>query len=107
MPYKHIESRRHKFTKAQYEVTNWPEYNDPLRRSGDITICLPKRRCQRIKLAGKRLQLRFIHLDNADQDRPSDRISFALMIAAAISSVVTRLLMAWSRIRLYAAPSVI
>lgn len=25
-------------------VTNWPEYNDPLRRSGDITICLPKRR---------------------------------------------------------------
>lgn len=38
MPYKHNESRRHKFTKPKYKVTNWPEYNDALRQRGDITI---------------------------------------------------------------------
>ena len=38
MPYKHAESRRHKFTKPKYKVTNWPEYNDSLRQRGDITI---------------------------------------------------------------------
>jgi len=38
VPYKHNESRRHKFTKPKYKVTNWPEYNDALRRRGDITI---------------------------------------------------------------------
>ncbi len=38
MPYKHNESRRHKFTKPKYKVTNCPEYNDALRRRGDITI---------------------------------------------------------------------
>lgn len=38
VPYKHSESRRHKFIKPKYKVTNWPEYNDALRRRGDITI---------------------------------------------------------------------
>ncbi len=38
MPYKHHENRRHKFTKAKYKVTNWPDYNEALRRRGDITI---------------------------------------------------------------------
>ena len=38
MPYKHNESRSHKFTKPKYKVTNWPEYNEALRRRGDITI---------------------------------------------------------------------
>ena len=38
MPYKHSESRSHKFTKPKYKVTNWPEYNDALRQRGDFTI---------------------------------------------------------------------
>lgn len=38
MPYKHNESRRHKITKAKYKVTNWRDYNNALRRRGDITI---------------------------------------------------------------------
>src|SRR5450830_1539030 len=38
MPFKHSESRRHKFTKPRYKVTNWPEYNDALRPRGDFTI---------------------------------------------------------------------
>ena len=38
MPYKFCESRRHKFTKPKYKVTNWPDYNEALRRRGDITI---------------------------------------------------------------------
>lgn len=38
MPFKHSESRSHKFTKPKYKVTNWPEYNDALRQRGDITI---------------------------------------------------------------------
>ncbi|MDR3371710.1 transposase [Rhodoferax sp.] len=38
MPYKHTESRRHKLTKPKYKVTNWPEYNDPLRQRGDMMI---------------------------------------------------------------------
>ncbi|WP_366143503.1 transposase [Rhodoferax sp.] len=42
VPYKHNESRRHKFTKPKYRVTNWPEYNDALRRRGDITIWFTK-----------------------------------------------------------------
>lgn len=42
MPYKHNESRRHKFTKPKYRVTNWPEYNDALCRRGDITIWFTK-----------------------------------------------------------------
>jgi hypothetical protein len=38
MPYKHNESGRHKIEKVRYKVTNWPEYNDALRRRGDFTI---------------------------------------------------------------------
>ncbi len=38
MPYKHNESRRHKFEKAKYKVSNWSEYNDALRKRGDITV---------------------------------------------------------------------
>jgi hypothetical protein len=38
VPYKHNESRRHKFSKPKYKVTNWTEYNAALRRRGDITI---------------------------------------------------------------------
>jgi hypothetical protein len=42
LPYKHNENRRHKFTKPKYKVTNWPEYNDALRRRSDITIWFTK-----------------------------------------------------------------
>jgi hypothetical protein len=42
VPYKNNESRRHKFTKPKYKVTNWPEYNEALRRRGDITIWFTK-----------------------------------------------------------------
>ncbi len=38
MPYKHNDSRRHKFENAKYRVTNWSEYNDALRKRGDITV---------------------------------------------------------------------
>ncbi|WP_063312318.1 IS5/IS1182 family transposase [Pseudovibrio sp. Ad26] len=38
MPFKHNADRRDKFDKAQFKVTNWPDYNESLRRRGDITI---------------------------------------------------------------------
>ncbi|WP_454858121.1 IS5 family transposase [Rhizobium binxianense] len=38
MPYKFHASHRGKFRKAQYRVTNWPAYNESLRRRGDLTI---------------------------------------------------------------------
>ena len=38
MPNKHNDRYGHKFKKATYKVTNWPEYNDALRKRGDITI---------------------------------------------------------------------
>jgi len=38
MPYKYNESRRDKFDKPRYKVTNWKDYNNALRRRGDITI---------------------------------------------------------------------
>ena len=38
MPYKHCQSRSHKFTKPKYKVNNWPEYNDALRRRGADTV---------------------------------------------------------------------
>ena len=38
MPYKHNEKRRHKIQKSRYKVTNWKEYNDALRKRGDITV---------------------------------------------------------------------
>ena len=42
MPYKHNESLRHKFIKPKHRVTNWPEYNEAMRRRGDITIWFTK-----------------------------------------------------------------
>jgi hypothetical protein len=42
VPHKHNASRRHKFSKPKYKVTNWPEYNEALRRRGDITIWFTK-----------------------------------------------------------------
>jgi len=38
MPYKFTESRRHKFPKARYRVTNWPEYDAALVRRGSLTV---------------------------------------------------------------------
>ncbi len=38
MPYKYNESRRDKIKKSRYRVTNWRDYNNALRRRGDITI---------------------------------------------------------------------
>jgi hypothetical protein len=38
MPYKFNESRRHKFPKARYRVTNWPEYDAALARRGSLTM---------------------------------------------------------------------
>lgn len=38
MPYKFNESRRHKFSKARYQVTNWPDYEAALVRRGSLTV---------------------------------------------------------------------
>jgi transposase len=38
MPYKFTEVRRHKFAKARYRVTNWPEYDAALVRRGSLTV---------------------------------------------------------------------
>ena len=38
MPYKFHDSRRHKFPKARYHVTNWPEYDAALVRRGSLTL---------------------------------------------------------------------
>ncbi|WP_057463329.1 IS5 family transposase [Pseudovibrio sp. POLY-S9] len=38
MPFKHNADRRHKFEKTEYKVMNWSEYNESLRRRGDITV---------------------------------------------------------------------
>ncbi|WP_159436494.1 transposase [Pseudovibrio sp. Tun.PSC04-5.I4] len=38
MPFKANADRQHKFVKAKYKVTNWREYNESLRRRGDITV---------------------------------------------------------------------
>ncbi|MFA3919299.1 IS5 family transposase [Ruegeria hyattellae] len=38
MPYKFNDARRDKFEKAKYWVTNCSEYNESLRRRGDVTI---------------------------------------------------------------------
>ncbi|WP_244266861.1 transposase [Polycladidibacter stylochi] len=38
MPFKYHAERRHKFDNVKYKVTNWPEYNESLRRRGDVTI---------------------------------------------------------------------
>ncbi|SER96629.1 Transposase DDE domain-containing protein, partial [Pseudovibrio axinellae] len=38
MPHKFNASRRHKFDKKKYRVTNWRAYNESLRNRGDLTI---------------------------------------------------------------------
>jgi transposase len=38
MPYKFTEGRRHKFAKAKYRLTNWPEYDAALVRPGSLTV---------------------------------------------------------------------
>ena len=40
MPYKFSEGRRHKFPKARYRVTNWPDYDAALVRRGELTVWL-------------------------------------------------------------------
>jgi hypothetical protein len=40
MPHKFNESRRHKFKKQRYRITNWADYTESLRRRGDVTIWL-------------------------------------------------------------------
>lgn len=38
MPHKFNASRRHKFAKKKYRVTNWNVYNESLRNRGDLTV---------------------------------------------------------------------
>ncbi|WP_417810011.1 transposase [Thioclava sp.] len=38
MPYKFNEARRGKFAKATFRVTNWADYNESLRRRGDLAV---------------------------------------------------------------------
>ena len=38
MPYKLKNPYRHKFEKAKYKITNWPEYNNALKQRGNINI---------------------------------------------------------------------
>ncbi len=38
MPYKLKDPYRHKFEKAKYKITNWPEYNNALKQRGNINI---------------------------------------------------------------------
>jgi transposase len=40
MPHKLNDDRRHKFPKAKYRVTNWPDYDAALVRRGDLTVWL-------------------------------------------------------------------
>jgi len=40
MPYKLNAKRHHKFEKKRYRITNWPAYNESLRRRGDVTVWL-------------------------------------------------------------------
>lgn len=40
MPYKLRNSRRHKFKKARYKITNWSQYNQALINRGSITLWL-------------------------------------------------------------------
>jgi Transposase DDE domain len=40
MPYKFNAGRRHKFPKARYRVTNWPDYDAALARRGELTVWL-------------------------------------------------------------------
>ena len=40
MPNKFDDTRRHKFEKKQYRITNWAVYNESLRQRGDVTVWL-------------------------------------------------------------------
>jgi hypothetical protein len=40
MPSKFNEGRRHKFPRARYRVTNWPDYDAALVRRGELTVWL-------------------------------------------------------------------
>jgi hypothetical protein len=40
MPFKASADRRHKFPKAKYQVTNWPDYDAALIRRGSLTVWL-------------------------------------------------------------------
>ena len=40
MPHKFNSTRRHKFDKKRYKITNWRDYNESLRQRGDVTIWL-------------------------------------------------------------------
>ena len=40
MLHKFNASRRHKFEKRRYRITNWPAYNENLRQRGDVTVWL-------------------------------------------------------------------
>ena len=40
MPHKFNDGRRHKFAKAKYQMTNWPEYDAALVRRSDLTVWL-------------------------------------------------------------------
>ena len=38
MPFKHNAPRRDKFEKVKHRITNWADYNESLRRRGDVTV---------------------------------------------------------------------
>ena len=38
MPHKFNANRRAKISKQKHRVTNWAEYNEGLRRRGDLTV---------------------------------------------------------------------
>jgi hypothetical protein len=38
MPYKADEALRHKIPRAQYKLTNWPEYDRALQQRGSLTV---------------------------------------------------------------------
>ena len=40
MPHKFNASRRHKFEKRRYRITDWSAYNESLRQRGDVTVWL-------------------------------------------------------------------
>jgi hypothetical protein len=42
MPHKFNATRRDKITKQKQRVTNWSEYNESLRRRGDLTVWISK-----------------------------------------------------------------
>ncbi|MBB5262848.1 hypothetical protein HNP83_007603, partial [Rhizobium leguminosarum] len=39
-PFKHNAARRHRIGRMKFKVTNWPEYEAGLRRSGSLTLSM-------------------------------------------------------------------